>query len=56
MARAADLRRLLLRFHLYRFDPAAAFDAAARICRGCRQCGLDRVAGIIGIDLDWPDA
>ena len=39
-AREADLRRLLLRFHLYRFDPAADFDAAARIDRRCRQAGI----------------
>jgi len=81
-AREADLRRLMLRFHLYRFDPAADFDAAARIYRRCRQSGvtpdglvdcliaavawrhqatllaydadLDRVARVIGIDLDEP--
>jgi len=39
-ARAADLRRLLLRFHLCRFDPVADFDGAARIYRRCRQAGL----------------
>jgi predicted nucleic acid-binding protein len=39
-AREADLRRLLLRFHLLRFDPAADFDAAARIYRRCRQAGI----------------
>jgi len=39
-AREADLRRLLLRFHLYRFDPAADFDAAVRIYRRCRQAGI----------------
>ncbi|HEY2689554.1 MAG TPA: PIN domain nuclease [Streptosporangiaceae bacterium] len=39
-AREADLRRLLLRFHLYRFDPAADFDSAARIYRRCRQAGI----------------
>ena len=38
--READLRRLLLRFHLHRFDPAADFDAAARIYRRCRQAGI----------------
>ena len=81
-AREADLRRLLLRFHLCRFDPAADFDGAARIYRRCRQAGitprgltdcmiaavawrnqatllacdrdLDRVARVIGIDLDQP--
>ena len=36
----ADLRRLLLRFHLCRFDPAADFDGAARIYRRCRQAGI----------------
>lgn len=77
---AADLRRLLLRFHLLRFDAAADFDAAGRIYRRCRRAGvtprgmidcmiatvawrhgavllahdvdLDRVAGVIGVDLD----
>jgi predicted nucleic acid-binding protein len=39
-AREADLRRLLLRFHLYRFDAAADFDGAARIYRRCRQVGV----------------
>jgi predicted nucleic acid-binding protein len=81
-AREADLRRLLLRFHLYRFDAAADFEGAARIYRRCRQAGitprglvdcmitavawrheatllacdvdLDRVARVIGIELDRP--
>jgi predicted nucleic acid-binding protein len=39
-AREADLRRLLLRFHLYRFDPAADFEGAAGIYRRCRQAGV----------------
>jgi predicted nucleic acid-binding protein len=39
-ARQADLRRLLLRFHLYRFDVAADFEGAARIYRRCRQAGI----------------
>jgi predicted nucleic acid-binding protein len=39
-AREADLRRLLLRFHLYRFDAVADFDAAARIYRRCRRAGI----------------
>lgn len=75
-----DLRRLLLRFDLLRFDAAADFDAAGRIYRRCRRAGitprgmvdcmiasvarrtgatllaqdvdLDRVARVIGIDLD----
>jgi predicted nucleic acid-binding protein len=79
-SREADLRRLLLRFHLYHFDAAADFESAARIYRRCRQAGvtprglidcmiaavawrhqatllacdadLDRVARVIGIDLD----
>jgi predicted nucleic acid-binding protein len=38
--READLRRLLLRFHLLRFDPVVDFDAAARIYRRCRQVGI----------------
>jgi predicted nucleic acid-binding protein len=39
-AREGDLRRLLLRFHLCRFDPAADFDGAALIYRRCRQAGV----------------
>ena len=38
--RALDLRRLLLRFTLLRFDAAADFDAAARIYRRCRGAGF----------------
>jgi len=81
-AREADLRRLLLRFHLHHFDAAADFEGAARIYRRCRQAGitprglvdcmiaavawrykatllacdadLDRVARVIGIELDEP--
>ncbi len=39
-ARETDLRRLLLRFHLYHFDTAADFDGAVRIYRRCRQAGI----------------
>jgi predicted nucleic acid-binding protein len=39
-AREADLRRLLLRFHLYAFDPAADFDGAVRLYRRCRKAGI----------------
>jgi predicted nucleic acid-binding protein len=81
-AREADLRRLLLRFHLYHVDAAADFEGAACIYRRCRQAGitprglvgcmiaavawryqatllsydadLDRVARVIGIELDEP--
>ena len=38
--READLRRLLLRFDLLRFDAAVDFDAAARIYRSCRRVGI----------------
>jgi predicted nucleic acid-binding protein len=38
--READLRRLLLRFELLRFDAAIDFDAAARIYRACRRAGI----------------
>ncbi|HEX6513496.1 MAG TPA: PIN domain nuclease, partial [Chloroflexota bacterium] len=38
--READLRRLLLRFELLRFDAIADFDGAARIYRRCRQAGV----------------
>jgi predicted nucleic acid-binding protein len=38
--RGADLRRLLLRFELLRFDAAVDFDAAARIYRACRRAGI----------------
>jgi predicted nucleic acid-binding protein len=39
-AREADLRRLLGRFALLRFDPVIDFDAAARIYRACRRVGI----------------
>ena len=35
-----DLRRLLLRFGLARFDAVSDFDAATRIYRRCRQAGI----------------
>jgi predicted nucleic acid-binding protein len=38
--RADDLRRLLLRCHLLAIDPAADFDAAARVYRRCRRVGV----------------
>ena len=38
--RETDLRRLMLRFQLLRFDPVVDFDAAARIYRRCRQVGV----------------
>ena len=38
--RETDLRRLLLRFALVRFDAAVDFDAAARIYRRCRSAGV----------------
>jgi predicted nucleic acid-binding protein len=38
--READLRRLLGRFHLLRFDPVADFDAAARLYRQCHRAGV----------------
>jgi predicted nucleic acid-binding protein len=37
---AASLRRLLLRFHLLRFDVVADFEGAARIYRRCRRSGI----------------
>ncbi|MDP9401949.1 MAG: hypothetical protein M3P85_01145 [Actinomycetota bacterium] len=36
----SDLYRLLLRFHLLRFDVAADFDGARRINRRCRRAGV----------------
>lgn len=39
-AQEADLRRLLLRFHLLPFDAASDFDAATRIYRRCRGAGV----------------
>ncbi len=39
-AREADLRRLLGRFALLRFDATVDFDAAARIYRACRSAGV----------------
>lgn len=38
--REAELRRLLLRFKLLRFDPVVDFDAAARVYRTCRRVGV----------------
>ena len=38
--REGELRRLLLRFALLRFDAAVDFDAAARIYRACRRAGI----------------
>lgn len=38
--RELDLRRLLLRFTLLRFDATADFDAAARLYRRCRAVGF----------------
>ena len=38
--READLRRLLSRFHLLRFDAASDFHAAARVYRRCRRAGV----------------
>ena len=38
--RERDLRQLLLRFSLLRFDAASDFDAAARIYRRCRAAGV----------------
>ena len=39
-AREDELRRLLGRFDLARFDPVVDFDAATRIYRTCRQRGV----------------
>lgn len=38
--RESDLRRLLLRFELIRFDVAADFDGAVRVYRRCRAAGV----------------
>jgi predicted nucleic acid-binding protein len=38
--RERDLRRLLLRFDLLRFDPAVDFAGAARLYRTCRRTGV----------------
>jgi len=38
--REAQLRRLLRRFELLRFDAAVDFDAATRIYRSCRRAGV----------------
>ena len=38
--REQDLRRLMQRFVLLRFDAAVDFDAAARIYRSCRRVGI----------------
>lgn len=39
-AREADLRRMLLRFRLARFDAVADFEGGTRIYRRCRQAGI----------------
>jgi len=38
--REHDLRRLMQRFELMRFDPIVDFDAAADIYRTCRRSGI----------------
>lgn len=38
--RAMDLRRLLLRFPLLRFDAVVDFDGAAHLYRRCRRAGV----------------
>jgi predicted nucleic acid-binding protein len=38
--REHDLRRLMARFDLLRFDPAIDFDGATRIYRRCRRAGI----------------
>ncbi len=38
--RESDLRRMLLRFELLRFDVAADFDGAVRVYRRCRAGGV----------------
>lgn len=38
--READLRRLLLRFDLLRFESVADFDGAVRVYRRCRAAGV----------------
>ncbi|GAA4823280.1 PIN domain nuclease [Nocardioides caeni] len=38
--RERDLRRLLGRFGLARFDPAADFNGALTLYRTCRSCGV----------------
>lgn len=39
-AREHDLRRLMTRFHLARFDAAPDFNAAVTIYRSCRRVGV----------------
>jgi len=65
--RAADLRRLMDRFPLLRFDAGVDFDGAARIYRRCRGAGvtprgmvdcmiaavaLRHDAGLLAVDID----
>ena len=38
--RESDLRRMLMRFELLRFDVAADFDGAVRVYRRCRATGV----------------
>lgn len=39
-ARETDLRNMLLRFELLRFDPVIDFDGATTIYRNCRRAGI----------------
>ncbi len=58
--RESDLRRLLDRFHLLRFDPVAHFDGAVRIYRTCRQAGvtprgmIDCMIAAVAVAADVP--
>lgn len=53
--RADDLRRLLLRCHLLAIDPAADFDAAARVYRRCRRVGVTprRLVDCLVVAVAW---
>jgi predicted nucleic acid-binding protein len=58
--RERDLRSLLERFHLLRFDPVIHFDGAVRIHRPCRRPGVtprgmvDCMIAAVAIDAGVP--
>jgi predicted nucleic acid-binding protein len=58
--RERDLRRLLDRFHLVRFDPVVHFDGAVRVYRQCRQAGvtprgmIDCMIAAVALDAEIP--
>ena len=58
--RERQLRRLLDRFHLIRFDPVVHFDGAVQIYRTCRRSGVtprgmvDCMIAAVAVSADVP--